>query len=86
MHLITQVYNRAGLTQSEIEGMDAFIAGESEVAFYDSPQFEKLYEYLAFGIAVMPYEAAKGKTETPDEWIMAFIETWSGLPTNVLME
>ena len=89
MQFINQVYTRAGLTQDEIDGMSAFTGdasaslplGASE--FYDSSQFEKLYEYLAFTIAVMPYGAAKGKTETPDEWILQFIDSWSHLATEL---
>ena len=73
---VKEIYSRAGLTEPEQRAMPKFISGEAE-PFYDSLQFEKLYEYLAFTIGVMPYENAKGKRATPDDWILEFLERFS---------
>jgi len=69
---VTQVYTKAELTDIEQAEMPSFISGVNE-EFYDSPQFEKLYEYLAFTAGLMPYENARGKTATPDDWILEFL-------------
>jgi len=72
---VKEIYSRAGLTECEQIDMPKFISGESE-PFYESTQFEKLYEYLGYTIAIMPYENARGKTATPDDWILEFLERW----------
>mgnify|MGYP003630511152 CR=1 FL=1 len=73
---LKEIYNKAGLTPAEQKQMPGFIASRSDELFYESSQFEKLYEYLAFTIAVMPYENARGKRATPDDWILEFLEGW----------
>ena len=70
-----EIYREAKLTAEDIRMMPAYIAGRAE--FYDTPAFEKLYEYFAFETAEMPYGVAKARTETPDVWILDYLEGMS---------
>ena len=74
---VNKLYIRAGLTQNQIDEMPSFIADENEEMFYDTPQFNKLYELLAFKTSIMPYNVAKARTDTPDDWILSFLERLS---------
>lgn len=69
---MSEVYKSAGLSAEEIKKMPEYIEGAEE--FYGTPAFEKLYEYFAFETAEMPYGVAKARTETPDVWILDYIE------------
>ncbi len=69
---LQQVYLEAKLSTSEIDQMGAYIEGSLE--FYGSPAYDKLYEYFAFETGEMPYEVAKARTATPDEWILDYLE------------
>ena len=63
------VLKAAGLTDREVQQMLPHIAGQAD-DFYDTPMYEKLYEYFAFVTCEMPYGAAKARTEDPDTWIL----------------
>tara|TARA_B100002019_G_scaffold221916_1_gene194796 strand:- start:400 stop:654 length:255 start_codon:yes stop_codon:yes gene_type:complete len=67
----------AGLTDREVQLMLPHIAGTAD-DFYDTPMYDKLYEYFAFVACEMPYEVAKARTEDPDTWIL---EHLAALPT-----
>jgi hypothetical protein len=44
---------------------------EAADAFFESPTFEKLFDYFAFQTGEMPYDVAKGRGDVdPDVWIM----------------
>lgn len=60
----------AKLTQKEMNNVNKYIEhGDEKWEFYDSSEFMKLYEYF-IDIDEMPYSVAKGRTETPDDWIL----------------
>jgi hypothetical protein len=61
------IYRGAKLTEVEITSMPRYLAGIDE--FYDTPAFNKLYEYF-MDTQEMPYDVAKARTECPDEWIL----------------
>ena len=63
------VLKAAGLTDREVHQMLPHIAGQVD-DFFDTPMYEKLYEYFAFTTGEMPYGAAKARTEDPDTWIL----------------
>ena len=67
----------AGLTDREVQELQPHIAGTAD-DFYDTPMYDKLYEYFAFVTCEMPYGAAKARTEDPDTWILNHLAT---LPT-----
>ena len=67
----------AGLTDQEVLDVLPYIAGTAD-DFYDTPMYDKLYEYFAFVTGEMPYGAAKARTEDPDTWIL---EHLASLPT-----
>jgi len=69
---LNEIYEKAKLTELEIESVPDFIAGNQD--FYDSSTFEKLYEYFAFETGEMPYLVAKARTECPDVWILERLE------------
>ena len=70
-----KVMEQAGLTTGEMSQMWKWIkSGDTDNAFYDSPQFEKLFELLAFDSGVMPYGVAKAKTGEPDLWILEYLD------------
>ena len=66
------IYEAAGLTDSEVLDMANYIDGTKD-SFYDSPAYEKLYEYFAFETNEMPYGVAKARTGDPDQWILDFL-------------
>jgi hypothetical protein len=61
------LYAAAGLTPTEAALMPRYLAGIDD--FYDTPAFNKLYEYF-MDTQEMPYDVAKARTECPDEWIL----------------
>lgn len=69
-----QIYLEAGLSAEEIRIMPAYIEGSSKEDFIDSTAYEKLFEYFAFETGEMPYQVAKARTETPDMWILDYLE------------
>ena len=69
---LTEIYEAAGLTVEEQEEMGSYFNALSE--FYGTPAFNKLYEYFAFETAEMPYEVAKARIDTPDNWILDRLE------------
>ena len=68
---LVETYINAGLTVEEADRMQDYISGKFE--FYDSPAYDKLYEYFALS-GEMPYGIAKARTGTPDEWILDKLE------------
>jgi hypothetical protein len=68
---MNKLYENAGLSTDEAALMPSYIDGD--VDFYDTPAFEKLYEYLAFETAEMPYGVAKARTGDPDLWILEYL-------------
>jgi hypothetical protein len=65
-----EILEAANLTSKEIANVNKFIEhGDALWEFYDSTEFMKLYEYF-IDSGDMPYEIAKGKTESPDVWIL----------------
>jgi hypothetical protein len=67
----------AGLTDREVQELLPYIAGTAD-DFYDTPMYEKLYEYFAFTTGEMPYGATKARDADPDTWILEHLAT---LPT-----
>ena len=67
----------AGLSDREVQELKPHIAGTAD-DFYDTPMYDKLYEYFAFTTDEMPYDVAKARTEDPDTWILNHLAT---LPT-----
>ena len=67
---ILTIYTDAGLSAEDIGKMPRYLAGIED--FYATPAFDKLFEHLCFN-GEMPYEVAKARTETPDEWILDYI-------------
>ena len=64
------ILEAAKLTQKEMNNVNKYVEhGDKLWEFYDSSEFMKLYEYF-IDIEEMPYEIAKGRTETPDVWIL----------------
>ena len=59
---------KAGLTNTEIQLIPQYIEGTLD--FFDSPAYEKLFEYYAFELGEMPYGIAKARTGMPDVWIL----------------
>ena len=47
----------AGLTDLEVQHVLPHIAGQAD-DFYDTPMYDKLYEYFAFTTGEMPYGTA----------------------------
>jgi hypothetical protein len=68
---INEIYTQAGLSVSEIQDMPLYISDELD--FYDTSAFNKLFNYFCDS-GEMPYEVAKGRTETPDVWILERLE------------
>ncbi len=66
----------AGLTDPEILQMQPHIDGQAD-DFFDTPMYEKLYEYFAFTTGEMPYGARKARDEDPDTWILEHLATIS---------
>ena len=75
MTLLIIILKAAGLTNPEVQQMQEHLAGTAQEDFFDTPMYDKLYEYFAFTTGQMPYEAAKARTETPDEWILEHLAT-----------
>ena len=71
--MLSEIYEAAGLSEDDRAHMPAYIEGEDE--FYGSEAYGKLYEYFAFESCEMPYGVAKARTETPDEWILEYLES-----------
>ena len=67
----------AGLSDCEVLEMRPYING-FEGDFFDTPMYDKLYEYFAFTTGEMPYGTAKARDADPDTWI---IEHLAALPT-----
>ena len=72
METLNEIYTRAGLTAQEAQKMPEYLDWNDD--FYSSSAYEKLYEYLAFETCEMPYGVAKARTETPDVWILEYLE------------
>lgn len=71
--MIHNLYVDAGLSKAEIDQIPDYINGE--IDFYGTSAYEKLYEYFAFDTHEMPYEVAKARSETPDDWILERLES-----------
>lgn len=71
----------AKLTDAEIELLPKYINGELE--FYDSPAFNKLFEYYCFETGEMPYGTAKARDGMPDEWILDLLTPFRELRNHV---
>ena len=70
MTLLILVLQSAGLTIDEIHQMIEHLAGTAREDFFDTPMYEKLYEYFAFTTCEMPYGTAKARDADPDTWIL----------------
>ena len=68
------VLKAAGLSDHEVQQMQAHIAGQAD-DFFDTPMYEKLYEYFAFTTGQMPYGTAKARDADPDTWILEHLAT-----------
>ena len=75
-----RIMKMAGLTSEEMVPMwDWIKTGDPDWEFLESPQFEKLYDYLGWGdnarpgSGVMPYKTLQGREEMSDEWILAYL-------------
>ena len=64
----------AGLTDREVLEVQPHIEGQED-DFYDTPMYEKLYEYFAFTTGEMPYGTAKARDADPDTWILEHLAT-----------
>ena len=60
----------AGLSHPEVHQMQEHLAGTAQEDFFDTPMYEKLYEYFAFTTCEMPYGTAKARDADPDTWIL----------------
>lgn len=80
--LLHQVLLAAGLTKPEMLQIMAYIAG-TEDDFFDTPMYDKLYEYFAFTTCEMPYGTAKARDGDPDTWIL---EHLAAFPTEQEMQ
>ena len=69
---LNEIYTTAGLTVEETKKMPNYIADSDD--FYDSPAYNKLYEYFAFEACEMPYGTAKARDGDPDVWILERLE------------
>ncbi len=59
----------AGLTPDEIAWVESeWIADEAQGLYDNQPIFEKLFNYY-MDTGEMPYEVAKARYKTPDEWM-----------------
>jgi hypothetical protein len=72
---LSEIYTAALLTSDERSLMPDYISEKEE--FYDSPAFEKLYEYFVAVVCEMPYGTAKARTGDPCEWILDKLELLS---------
>ena len=70
------VLKAAGLTDQEVHQMQAHITGQAD-DFFDTPMYEKLYEYFAFTTCEMPYGTAKARDDDPDSWILEHLTSLS---------
>ncbi len=59
----------AGLTDHEVQELQPYLVGQAG-DFYDTPMYEKLYEYFVFTTGEMPYGTAKARDADPDTWIL----------------
>ena len=75
MSLINITLKAAGLSDQEVLNMQPYIDGEAD-DFYDTPMYEKLYEYFAFTTGEMPYGTAKARDADPDTWILDRLASW----------
>ena len=73
--MLIEIYTNAGLNQEEIAEMPYCLDGDLD--FFETSAYEKLYEYFAFETCEMPYGVAKARTETPDEWILQYLERYA---------
>ena len=64
------ILKAAGLTNPEVVQMQEHLAGTAQEDFFDTPMYEKLYEYFAFTTGQMPYGTAKARDADPDTWIL----------------
>ena len=64
----------AGLTDREVQELQPHLVGQAD-DFYDTPMYEKLYEYFAFTTGEMPYGTAKARDADPDTWILEHLAT-----------
>ena len=78
--MLNESYNnvcaQAGLTLQEQQKMLEYIEGAGD-DFYDTPIYEKLFDYFAFETGEMPYGIAKARTGDPDTWILERLEECS---------
>jgi len=66
----------AGLTSDEIAWVKSEWAADYAEGLYDNQVvFDKIFNYY-MDIGEMPYEVAKARTATPDEWIA---ERWADM-------
>ena len=70
MTLLIIILKAAGLTNPEVQQMQEHLAGTAQEDFFDTPMYEKLYEYFAFTTGEMPYGTAKARDADPDTWIL----------------
>ena len=77
MTLLIIILKAAGLTNPEIHQMQEHLAGSAQEDFFDTPMYEKLYEYFAFTTGEMPYGTAKARDADPDTWIIEHLTSLS---------
>jgi len=66
----------AGLTPDEVAWVESEWKADEAQGLYDNQIiFEKIFNYY-MDIGEMPYEVAKARTATPDEWIA---ERWADM-------
>ena len=70
MTLLIITLKAAGLTNPEVAQMQEHLAGTAGEDFFDTPMYDKLYEYFAFTTGQMPYGTAKARDDDPDTWIL----------------
>jgi hypothetical protein len=69
---LNEIYAQADLSATEVQQMAEYLDWNDD--FYCSSAFEKLFEYFCFETREMPYGVAKARTETPDVWILEYLE------------
>ena len=69
-----QILQNAGLTPDEQRKLIPYLTGESD-NFFDTPMYDKLFDYFVFETGQMPYGTAKARNEDPETWILSQLNT-----------
>ena len=65
-----QILQDAGLTPEEEQKLIPYLMGESD-NFFETPMYDKLFDYFVFETGQMPYDTAKARKDDPETWILS---------------